>query len=92
MTGKEKLYYLLVEFQKGNYSIETFCNLFSEIFEMEIDYGSLNSVEYQLFNDLETKTARFSEFDEDLKIPNVYFSAEQVKETINEVVNQLSIK
>lgn len=92
MTGKEKLYYLLVEFQKGNYSITTFCDLFSEIFELEINYDSLNNEEYKLFSDLETKTARFSEFEEDLKIPNVYFSAEQVKETINEVVNQLSIK
>ena len=92
MTGKEKLYYLLVEFQKGNYDIRTFCDQFSEIFELETNYDSLNKVEYQLFNDLETKTARFSEFEEDLKIPNVYFSAEQVKKKINEVLSQLSIK
>lgn len=92
MTGKEKLYYLLQEFQRGNYGIKTFCDEFTEIFDMELDYDSLTNLENQLFNELEIMTGRFSEFEEDLKIPNVYFSAEQVKKKINEVLKQPSIK
>lgn len=91
MTEKEKLYYLLTEFNKGNYDIKTFCDQFTEIYDLELDYESLTNLEYQLFHDLKVMTARFSQYEEDLKMPNVYFSAEQVIAKINEVCKQLSI-
>jgi hypothetical protein len=55
-----------------------------------VDYDTLSKVENELFNDLSTITARFSPYDEDLKMPNVYYSEQEVKTKVDEVLNRLS--
>lgn len=91
MDPKEKLYYLLSEFNKGNYSIITFCDQFSITYDTEINYNSLSETECLLFKELADVTARFSQYEEDLKLPNVFFNETQVKQKVEEVVKQLSI-
>ena len=89
MTEKEKIYYLLTEFQKGKYDTNTFCDQFTVIYDTEVDYDSLSTVENELFNELSVITARFSPCEEDLKIPNVYYSEQEVKSKVEEVLTKL---
>lgn len=89
MTAKEKLYYLLTEFHKGSYDTNTFCDQFTIIYDTEIEYETLSEVEKDLFNELSVITARYSPYEEDLKIPNVYYSEQDVKSKVNEVMAKL---
>lgn len=89
MTSKEKLYYLLLEYQKNKYDTSTFCDQFTIIFDVEIDYDTLSAVENELFNELSTITARFSSNEDDLKIPNMYYSEHEVKLKVNEILRKL---
>ena len=90
MTSKEKLYYLLTEYQKGKYDINTFCDQFTVIYDTEVDYDTLSNLENKLFNELSIITARFSPYEDDLKIPNVYYSEQDVKSKVEEVLVNLS--
>ncbi|EPR11511.1 hypothetical protein [Ruminiclostridium papyrosolvens] len=78
MTFKEKLYYLLTEYLQGNYDTKTFSDLISDTFNLELD-NSLTEIEIQVFGDLVSIACRFSPFEDDLKLPNVYFSDQQVR-------------
>ena len=89
MEAKEKLYYLLTEFQKGKYDTDIFCDQFTIVYDTEMDYGLLSEVENKLFNELSIITARFSPYEEDLKIPNVYYSEKEVKSKVREVLDRL---
>lgn len=91
MTDKEKIYYLLTEFKKGNYDTNTFCDQFTVIYDTEVDYDKLSKIENELFSELSTITARFSPYEEDLKIPNVYYSEQEVKYKVEEVLAKLSL-
>ena len=72
MNVKEKLYYLLKEFKKGRYDTSAFCDQFTITYDTEVDYETLSALENKLFGELSVITARFSPYEEDLKIPNVY--------------------
>lgn len=74
------------EYINGNYDTEHFCDQFSIIFDQEVDYNNLTKLEYKLFGELSTMTGRFSSFEEDLKIPNMYYTEEEIKKKVNEVV------
>jgi hypothetical protein len=89
MSPKENIYYLLREYINGNYEMEIFCDEYTQTFDIELDYNTLNEEEYKLLAELSVFTGRFSPFEEDLKIPNVYFSQEQVMRKIKEVYNKL---
>ncbi|MDI6619747.1 MAG: colicin immunity domain-containing protein [Clostridiales bacterium] len=89
MTSKEKLYYLLTEYQKGKYDTNTFCDQFTIIYDTEVEYDTLSKVENELFNELSIITARFSPYEEDLKIPSVYYSEQEVKSKVEEVIVKL---
>jgi len=92
MIPKEKLYYLLSEFKKGNYDTNTFCDLFTVTYNVETDYELLNAKEHELFRELAKVTARFSQFEEDLKLPNVFYDEHQVKQKVSDVIRELSIE
>ncbi|MEI5909658.1 hypothetical protein WAK64_21930 [Bacillus spongiae] len=91
MNPKGKLYYLLGEYSKENYDIKTFCEQFTIIFNNEIDFEELNDLEYRLFSNLSKLTARFSPYDEDLILPNVYYNEQDVKKEVlilQEILNK----
>ena len=68
MTGKEQLWYLINGILEGAYDVETFCDEFTRIYDLEIDYETLSKTEKKEFGDLSEMTARFSNDDEELKI------------------------
>ncbi len=89
MTHKEQLYYLIREYIKGNYETYDFCNQFTIIFNIEVDFDDLNETEYNLFSDLKYMTARFSPFEEEFSVPNPFYTEKQVKEKVLLVQRQL---
>ncbi len=89
MTGKEQLWYLINGILEGAYDVETFCDEFTRIYDLEIDYETLSKTEKKEFGDLSEMTARFSNDDEELKIPNMYYSTEEVLQKVNEIKNKL---
>jgi hypothetical protein len=89
MDSKEKLYYLIDLYIQGKYDTKTFCELFSDTYNLETDYNSLNSNEKVLFRGLSKMTGRFSPFEDDLKNYNCYYNEQQIKSKVEEVINKL---
>lgn len=85
MSPKEQLWYLIDGLLDGNYDINNFCDEFTRIFDLEVEYDTLNSFENKEFLDLSEMTARFSDNEEDLKLPNVYFDEQQVRKKVEEI-------
>jgi len=82
MKEREQLWYLINGLLDGTYNINVFCDEFTRIYDLELDYDTLVGFEIQEMNELSTMTARFSDSKEDLKIPNVYFSEEEIREKV----------
>ena len=91
LTDKEKLYYLIKEFIKGNYKANVFCDEFTVQYDIETDYSTLSDDENHYFSELSEITARFSDDTEDLKIPNLYFDEKQINAKVHEVAEKLNI-
>ncbi|WP_196595369.1 colicin immunity domain-containing protein [Pectinatus frisingensis] len=89
MTAKEKIYYLITQYKKGKYDTNTFCDQFTVIYDTEVDYDTLSKIENRLFYELSTITSRFSPYEEDLKIPNIYYGEQEVRSKVDEVMNKL---
>ena len=85
MTYKEQLYYLLKEYSENRYTTDDFCDQFTIIYNTKLDYSDLNKTEEKLFHELAEITARFSPYEDDLKIKNVFFSENDVKNKVAEV-------
>lgn len=89
MTAKEKLFYLLEQYYLNKYSTKIFADEFTVTYDLETDYDLLTEKENKFLGDLCIIAARFSSDEEDLKIPNVYYSEKQVKEKAIEVYLKL---
>lgn len=89
MTSKEKLYYLIREFLAGNYDTNSFCDQFTVEYDIETDYQALTELENTVFGELCRVTSRYSPFEEDLMIPNVFANEQEVKDKAIESYNVL---
>ena len=78
MIDKEKLWYLINGLLEGSYAINTFCNEFTRIYDLEVDYDKFTDEENREFGDLYEMTGRFSDDIEELKIPHMYFSESEI--------------
>lgn len=78
MSTKEQLWYLINGLLDGSYEIKTFCSEFVRIYNLETDYRLLSADENCKFNDLCEMAERFSDDEDELKIPNMYFSEEKI--------------
>lgn len=85
MSFKEQLYFLINGLLNNEYNIKDFCDEFSRIFNLEIDYDDLSEQEYDYFSNLSSIAARFSDDEEDLKLPNVFFDENQIIEETKKV-------
>ena len=85
MTAREQLWYLIHGVQDGSYEVKTFCDGFYRIYNFETDKAELREQEKSEFEELFEMVARFSDFEEDLKIPNMYYSGEEVLAKVKEV-------
>ena len=78
MTEKEQLWYLIYGVLSGTYDVKTFCSVFTRIYNLEVDYEQLSEQEKLEFGDLCEMAGRFSDNEEELKIPNMYYSKENI--------------
>lgn len=78
MTAREQLWYLVRGVINGSYEVTIFCDEFERIYNFETDNEQLSEQERTMFRSLSKMAGRFSEFEEDLKIPNVYFNKEDI--------------
>lgn len=85
MTEKEQLWYLIDKLIEKEYQVNTFCDEFTRIYDLEIDYDELSPQENQLFSELSSMTGRFSDNEEELKIPNMYFGADDIIDKVKEI-------
>jgi len=85
MTVKEQLWYLINGVVDGSYEVKIFCDEFERIYNFETDKAQLTEQEKREFEELFRMAARFSVFEEDLKIPNMYFSGEEILAKAKEV-------
>ncbi|HHQ0364747.1 TPA: hypothetical protein ACSKJG_002302 [Listeria innocua] len=86
---KEQLYFLLNGLDNGEIEINTFINQLIKIFDLEIDYDELSKEEYTILGNVSDMAARFSDSEEDLKLPNVYYSEKQVREEVTRSLEAL---
>lgn len=90
MTEREQLWYLINEYQKGNYDSELFAREFSRIYDLEVDYDSLSKTEEEYFGKLSEITGRFTNDSEDLRIyPGVYFTEDDMKQFISQMLEEM---
>ena len=85
MKEKEQLWYLINNLIEGKYTINVFCNEFTRIYDLEVDYNKLSDDENLLFSELSSMTSRFSDNKEDLKIPNMYYSENDILKKVKEI-------
>ena len=78
MTAREQLWYLIKGVVNSSYEVTIFCDEFERIYNFETDEEQLSEQERSMFRSLFKMASRFSEFEEDLKIPNVYFNKEDI--------------
>lgn len=86
MTAREQLWYLIHGVLDGSYEIKTFCDEFYRIYNFETDKAELTEQEKSEFEEMFEMVARFSDFEEDLKIPNMYFSAEEILTKVRNIL------
>ena len=91
MTSKEKLYYLLREYLVLNYDTNSFCDQFTVVYDIEIDYATLTEPENNIFSELCRVTSRFSPFKEDLEIPNAFANEQEVRNKAIQSYNLLKL-
>jgi len=86
VTAREQLWYLIQGVLDGSYEIKTFCDEFYRIYNFETDKAELTEQEKSEFEEMFEMVARFSDFEEDLKIPNMYFSAEEILTKVRNIL------
>lgn len=89
MTGKESLWYLINGLLNGSYPINIFCNEFTRIYDLEVDYDGLSPDENYEFGKLCEMTGRFSDNEEELKIPNMYCSENEIRAKVKNILEKL---
>ena len=89
MTEKEHLWYLINGVLNRTYDIKTFCSEFTRIYDLEVDYEQLSEQENSEFGDLCKMTGRFSDNDDELKIPNMYYSKADILDKARYVKQKL---
>jgi len=90
MTTREKLYYLLMHYQMGNYSTSAFSDQFTELVDRELSPSDCSEEECRIFRALERYTCRFSPFPEDHEqCPRAFYTEAEIEEQINLAIQSL---
>ncbi len=90
MTTEEKLYYLIIEYGKGNYTTKDFCELFSEYYFHEEHRLPEDTDNH--FRQLAERCARFSDCKADLALENVYFSESDIINYLSKIPKEYKYK
>ena len=89
MSDREQLWYLINGLLNGAYSPNVFCDEFTRIYDINTDYDNLSLQEREKFAELSEMAARFSDDEEELKIPNMYFNANQIIEKAKTIKTEI---
>ena len=89
MTNKEKIIYLINGVINNSYDIETFCDEFTRIYDLEINYKELTDMERKELHDLCEMASRYSGNEYELSIPNMYCSGTEILKMVTEVKAKL---
>lgn len=89
MTNKEKIIYLINGVINNSYDIETFCDEFTRIYDLEINYKELTDMERKELHDLCEMASRYSGNEYELSIPNMYCSGTEILKKVTEVKAKL---
>ncbi len=79
MTSKEKLIYLIKNYNNSNYTTSDFCDLFAVCLR-DMEDEKLSDFSEKWLGNLSDMCYRFSDSQEDLSISNVYYSEKEIKE------------
>lgn len=79
LTLKEKLIYIILNYNMGNYTTRDFCELFIE-YHRDMAEEELSNFSEKWLGDLSEMCYRFADSPEDLSIPNLYCDEEKIKE------------
>ncbi|MEE0686329.1 MAG: hypothetical protein UEA60_06710 [Lachnospiraceae bacterium] len=90
MSDREQLWYLINGLLNGTYSTNVFCHEFTRIYDLETDYNHLLLLERTKFAELSEMASRFSDDEEELKIPNMYFSANEIIKKAQNIKEEIS--
>lgn len=91
MSVKEQLYYLLKHVKSGDYDINTFSDLFTELVNLEMWKEDFTETETEVFKELNTYTCRFSPYEEDLRIPNAFYDEDTIKKQVDIAIKKLGM-
>ncbi len=89
MTLRDKLWELIAALVNNRCGIQEFCDDFGRIYNLEIDYSILSNTENDQFSDLCDMADRFSDDEEDLALPNIYFSEKQIRDRAQEIYQRI---
>ncbi len=90
MEEKKQLLYLINGLINNTYDIKTFCEEFTRIYDLDLDYDTLDKQEESILGEICIMSARFSSNPEELKIPNMYYSEEQIRNVVKQALKELS--
>ncbi|MBM7111485.1 hypothetical protein SAM19_04905 [Brevibacillus laterosporus] len=91
-SPKQRLYWLIDLVRNEKIEIPSFCNEFHITYDHDSDIDEFSTLENQCFGELARLSARFSEFEDDLKrYPNVYSSEKEIRDKVSEVIQVLGI-
>ena len=90
MTEKEQLWYLINGLLNNTYDTKVFCMEFTRIYNLEVDYEELSEQENMEFIDLSEMAGRFSDNEDELKIPNMYYSEDDILSKVKHVKSVLN--
>ena len=86
MTGKEKIEYLIYEYNNGKYTMNDFCDLYTSTFNFEVAQSDYSDEVYSQLERLMRITSRYSSFVEDHKIdPKAFTNDEDVKKALADI-------
>ena len=66
-------------------SARAFCEEFTRIYDFEIDINTLSSEELDELGELSDMASRFSDYKEDLAIPNVFCDEKSIRKKVCDV-------
>lgn len=94
MDKKQALYYLLRKYNKKEYDIKTFCDVFDQRYFDIDEKNNLSTYEDKILRDLAMKCSRFWPNEEDnKKYPShVYFGTKEMDKFIKECCEKLNIE
>ena len=91
MSDREQLWYLINGLLNGTYSPNIFSDEFTRIYDLETDYNHLSLLERKNFAGLSEMASRFSDDEKELKIPNMYFSANEINKKAKSIKEEIGI-